>query len=243
MQFYPNQNKITVSTYSPYTNHWENDTNSKFTVPLDMNSNSKTMFTIIVLPDTQYYTRDNPAIFYSQTQWISNNKASLNIIHVIHLGDIVENYENKAQWTYARSAMHTLTENNIPYSTLAGNHDGDFTNGNFVNYNKYFPPTNTNHYNIGNENNYVLLTTSKVQLLLINLQYTPTSDQLNWANQIIVDNPTYIPILSTHSYIADNSGTRNDEGNTIYEQLVKPNQIPLVLCGHNGREAMRFDDT
>ena len=46
-------------------------------------------FTIIALPDTQYYSQSYPAIFASQTQWIINNKADHNIVFATHPGDLV----------------------------------------------------------------------------------------------------------------------------------------------------------
>ena len=56
-------------------------------------------FTIIGLPDTQYYTDirhgGTPAHFTAQTQWIADNKDSLNIVFVAHLGDVVQKGNTK----------------------------------------------------------------------------------------------------------------------------------------------------
>ena len=38
-------------------------------------------FTIIHLPDTQFYSRDSSTIFSAQTQWILNNKNLMNIAY------------------------------------------------------------------------------------------------------------------------------------------------------------------
>src|SRR5579864_7563868 len=46
-------------------------------------------FTVVVLPDTQYYSQSYPQIFDSQTQWIASNAAAQNIKLVIGEGDIV----------------------------------------------------------------------------------------------------------------------------------------------------------
>ena len=241
MTFYPNNNLIKVYTYSPYTHQYETDEKSRFTVPFKMNSTSTKSFSIIVLPDTQYYASTYKEIFESQIQWIIDNHVELNIAYVIHLGDIVENYESETQWQFVQLTMNHLTENSIPYSTLTGNHDGDIFSGNFANYNTYFPATNDQHYGDGNENNYALIKRSGVPLLLLNLQIQPTQSQLDWANEVIQAHPDRLVILSTHSYIADDSGALNGEGQNIYNQVVQPNHVPLVLCGHNGREALRFD--
>ena len=47
-------------------------------------------FTIIVLPDTQYYSESFPAVFDNQTQWIADNIEQMNIVFVTHLGDVVD---------------------------------------------------------------------------------------------------------------------------------------------------------
>ncbi len=231
MTFYPSINTVQVQTYSPYTGRYETDDDSLFTIPLEMGNKETAAFTVIVLPDTQYYTVYHPDIFLNQTRWIVANKQALNIIHVIHLGDLVEHYESASEWQTAKQSMDILTDNGISYSTVAGNHDGDVFSGNFANYNTFF----------GNENSYTQLTSSGVKLLLVNLRCYPTQRDIDWANQVIADNPNRIVILSTHSYIADNTGALNGEGNNIYNQIVSPNNIPLVLCGHNRREALRYD--
>ena len=45
---------------------------------------------IILLPDTQCYTRYAPEILEAQTDWIRSGWERLNIVHVAHLGDITD---------------------------------------------------------------------------------------------------------------------------------------------------------
>ena len=91
-------------------------------------------FTIIGLPDTQYYTDirhgGTPAHFTAQTQWIADNKDSLNIVFVAHLGDVVQKGNTKEiPWMYADYSMSiieesliTNLEDGIPYGIAVGNH-------------------------------------------------------------------------------------------------------------------------
>ena len=44
-------------------------------------------FNIIILPDTQKYTKKFPWFFTSQTKWIAENRERLNILFVFHEGD------------------------------------------------------------------------------------------------------------------------------------------------------------
>src|SRR5205807_6190284 len=54
-------------------------------------------FSIIVLPDTQYYSESYPAILNSQMQWIVKNAAALNVQMVLAVGDIVINGSSETE--------------------------------------------------------------------------------------------------------------------------------------------------
>jgi hypothetical protein len=47
-------------------------------------------FTIIVLPDTQWYSCGNSQVLVDQLKWIVQNRNDLNIVYVAHVGDVVE---------------------------------------------------------------------------------------------------------------------------------------------------------
>ena len=97
-------------------------------------------FTIVALPDTQFYSESYPAIFTAQTQWIVDNKDALNIVYVAHEGDIVNVATSTAQWDNADAAMDLLENpattglaDGIAYGMAPGNHDEPLTN-----FNSYF---------------------------------------------------------------------------------------------------------
>ncbi|HEY0433541.1 MAG TPA: LamG-like jellyroll fold domain-containing protein, partial [Chitinophagaceae bacterium] len=120
-------------------------------------------FTIIGLPDTQFYTEEpqgansagggNNGIFKAQTQWIANHRLDSSIVFVVQLGDCVQNGDNppvadkQIEWKRADTAMKNIESPNvplmdgIPYSVCVGNHDqtvkGD-PNGTTTYYNQYF---------------------------------------------------------------------------------------------------------
>lgn len=66
-------------------------------------------FTLVLLPDTQQLSRVYPEYFNSQTKWIADHQAELNIRYVLHLGDITDN-NNELQWGRAKEALGTLDE-------------------------------------------------------------------------------------------------------------------------------------
>ncbi len=219
LTFNPDSDTLQVSTFSPYLNSYKNGKDSSFSVNFSLNGT--TPFTIIALPDTQYYSAYYPEIFLNQTRWIVANKENLNIIFVTHLGDVVDSPLDYTQWQNSRAAMNLLDAASISYSVLPGNHDLD---GNGNQYYRQF---------YGNENTYYTLTYEGNNLLFLSLQFEPSDSILAWANQVVADHPSFIVILSTHSYLTTSG--RNQVGEHIWQTLVKPHstQIRIVLCGHN----------
>ncbi|MDH3718120.1 MAG: metallophosphoesterase, partial [Planctomycetota bacterium] len=80
-------------------------------------------WTIAVLPDTQYYVRnDNDAPLFTEiTQWLVDYREKMNIQLVLHLGDIVDR-NNPKQWTNAKKSLKVL-DGKLPYVLTVGNHD------------------------------------------------------------------------------------------------------------------------
>ena len=102
-------------------------------------------FTVVVLPDTQFYSQLHPDTYVSQTQWIKDRATADHIKFAIHLGDIVQNYNNsEAEWKVADRA-HRILDGAVPYSIVPGNHDMEYVNKKLSRdtrlYNKYFPPS------------------------------------------------------------------------------------------------------
>ncbi len=232
----------------------EADSNSIITVDETWTISSYNLenFTIIVLPDTQYYSEEYPWIFDNQTQWILENKESMNIVFVTHLGDIVDQWWITEEYENANNSLSKL-DGNVPYGVLPGNHDGAESGGDFYNYNKYFGYERYKNeiwyggafQNI-NTNNYQLFSAGGDDYLFFHLQNNPSDAVLAWAGNIIDYYPTRRVIVSTHYYIdwsRYDSAPRANVGNRIWEKLVKPyaDQIFLVLCGHIEMEKVRTD--
>jgi len=158
-------------------------------------------FTIVLLPDTQYYTEEpqgnhggNIAMLNAQTTWIANNRASKNIVYVGHLGDCVQNGDNppgsnkEIEWQRAQPAMATIESpaltglpQGIPFGVCVGNHDqtpnGSAT-GTTNYYNQYFGSNHFNgrtyyggHYASNNDNHYQLFSAGGIDFLVLSLEY------------------------------------------------------------------------
>ncbi|HEY4052098.1 MAG TPA: carboxypeptidase regulatory-like domain-containing protein, partial [Terriglobales bacterium] len=174
-------------------------------------------FTLIALPDTQYYSESYPNILTSQMRWIVNSAPGLNIKAVLGLGDIVNNSNNPAEWTNADSAYKLLDAAQIPYFATIGNHDydNDYPPGRTsatVQYNNYFGPGryrssywSTPYWQSSfpansNENFYGVLNINGQPYLIMALEFYPRDSVLTWAAQVIQSNADKQVIITTHAY-------------------------------------------
>ncbi len=185
-------------------------------------------WTLVVLPDTQYYSRSHPWLYERQTQWIADHKDELNIKFVIHEGDVT-NDNTHAQWRAASDAHAILDAAGVPYSLLTGNHDlGPSGNGSnrstLMNERAYFHPdrfrsmpTYGGQWLVGHsENNYHTFSAGGRKWLALSLEFGPRDAVLAWANQVVADHPGHTVLMSTHAY-THIDGTRQDYAN-------RPNQ-------------------
>jgi hypothetical protein len=189
-------------------------------------------FTIIALPDTQYYSAKYPHIFYQQTAWVRDNSKKLNCKFVIHEGDIVDVASDRSMWQVADKAM-TVLDDNVPYCFAVGNKDLPSDN-----FNKYFPvsrcenkPWYGGHFGKTNDNSYQFFKAAGMDFMIICLCYDPNEAVLEWANKIVDEHPGHRVIVATHSYLVVNMFT--SQGVKIWSSFVKKHKnIFLVLCGH-----------
>jgi len=72
-------------------------------------------FSIVLLPDTQFYSELHPLIFEQQTKWIVDNRAKWNIQAVLGEGDIVRDCHVPKTRVTVRTAAATSTS---PASTI-----------------------------------------------------------------------------------------------------------------------------
>ena len=188
-------------------------------------------FTLVALPDTQYYTDEirgaKVGMFTAQTQWVADNKVAENIKAVIGLGDIVDNGYASAEWQRADSAYRIVDRAAVPYAPVLGNHDYDDGDGldekgnraAVKNYNTYFGPSRFAGYSWygggypagSDENFYITFTSGTRTYLVIALEYYPRTNALQWAQKVVSDNPDKEVIITTHAYLNDD-GTRLVKG-------------------------------
>ena len=182
------------------------------------------VFTVVLLPDTQFYSSTYPQIFTAETQWIADNQAALNIRMVIGEGDIVDNADLPAQWVNADAAVKILDNAQVPYTLAIGNHDYDGKlpeNRSAVSFNQSFGPARYAAYpwyggnlNNSNENFYTLFTANDQQYMVLALEFYPRDAVLSWASSVIDSHPDAKVFVVTHSFVFTD-GTRQDRCDTM----------------------------
>jgi hypothetical protein len=209
-------------------------------------------FTIVLIPDTQYYTVVRTDLMIKQMQWIADNAKRLNVAFAIHLGDMT-NDNVEPQWKQVDLAMRALDDAGVPWSPMPGNHDG-IKKGVIASrlYNVYFPasrfsgrPWYGGHFGEGNDSTYWLFSAAGMDFLVISLAFGTPVEQLEWANQIAAQHPERRIIFATHAMLAADGSwlERGDEyavehprwtdGRQIWEQMVSRHaNLFLAVCGH-----------
>lgn len=228
---------------------------------------SSSDFSIIVLPDTQYESKNNPQMFYSQTDWIVKNKVKYNIKMVLGEGDIVDDGASNTQQSNADAAIRLLDNAKIPYMLAIGNHDYNGANAGAKvrdadGFNHWWGPARYSGYSYykgsyptgSNENFYGVLTINSTPYLFLALEYVPRSSALDWAASVLNANPDKEVMVVTHSSIYNdatrvdrcdtNDLNRDNDGDETWAKFTSQfPHIHLVFSGHitTGWVARRAD--
>ncbi len=185
-------------------------------------------FSIFWITDTQFLSESNPALFRMTTDWIVNNWSAYNGKMVIHTGDLVQTGNQQVEWQNAHEAMSLLSDNGIPYTWCAGNHDdlvGDDTTSGWMGnlWTSAFNPLvaksrvnaleNTSwvgDYHSG-MNTAVTFSANDVNFLIINVEWNGGPDVLGWVGSLLNDSTyaDYRVIVAPHAYV-DAFGSTSD---------------------------------
>lgn len=224
-------------------------------------------FTLVVLPDTQYYTRDanppshpnpdDPSHFEAQTQWAMDHRDDHHVVGLFGLGDIINNSDQNNQWKRASAAYKILEETSpewpygLPYAVAFGNHDlfpKDEPEATEV-ANTYFGPDRYagrpyygGNFDGDNDENFVTFRSGDLELVLVSFQYNenPTDELLAWSRSIFESHPRALGMVATH-YIVTGGGNFSSQGQAIYDTLKDVDNVQLMASGHVAQDARKSD--
>ncbi|HOW18117.1 MAG TPA: metallophosphoesterase [Phycisphaerae bacterium] len=208
--------------------------------------------TIVMLPDTQHYSRKWPESFLAQTEGVRRNRDRENIVFVTHVGDVV-NDRNKDmnEWDAADRAMSRL-DGVVPWGTALGNHDfalskdGTRDASGFL---QHFGPQRFKGLpwyggaSANGLNSYQLFSGAGMDFIILHLEMEAPDSSIAWAAEVLRQHPHRAAIVTTHSYLKGHDGVGRsiekgkgeglNSGEEIWCKLIRNHpQIFMVLCGH-----------
>jgi len=212
----------------------------------------RSFLTIVMLPDTQHYSRKWPESFLAQTEWVRRNRDRENIVFVTHVGDVV-NDRNKDmnEWDVADKALSRL-DGVVPWGVALGNHDfaaskeGARDARGFL---QHFGPQRFKGlpwYGGASPNglsSYQLFSGAGTDFVILHLEMEAPDASLAWADDVLRRYPRRAAIVTTHSYLKGRDGVGRsvekgkgeglNSGEEIWCKLIRNHpQIFMVLCGH-----------
>lgn len=215
--------------------------------PLKKGSES---FTVVLLPDTQYYSEQFPETYMAQTQWIASRAKEDNIRFVIHLGDITDTPGAENEWQVADRA-HKVLDGVVPYSVTLGNHDydrGSKEKRPATLFDKYFPPSRFKkyrwyggHMGQSNANNYCFFEGGGKKFMVVSLEFAPSDAIIAWASGVINAHKDRQVIVATHYYLRPEGrpsegspkGFDGHVGDELWNRLIRKHEnIFMVVSGH-----------
>jgi hypothetical protein len=193
-------------------------------------------FMLVLIPDPQNESQNNPAMFNSMTNWIVSNKTSKNIVYVTATGDMVNTSSSATQYGNADAAIDILDAGGVWYTMATGNHDiamGSTLYANYFGISRYTGYQYSNGFWFGgsydNYNTYSLFSADGMDFILINLQYNPPTAVLNWADALLSTYSSRRAIVEQHDILNIDNSWNNQAS---YNALRDHNNLFLMLCGH-----------
>jgi 3',5'-cyclic AMP phosphodiesterase CpdA len=210
--------------------------------------------TLVILPDTQYYSQKYPHFFEAQTRWIAENATNRNIAYVLHVGDVTEN-NRVTEWAVARRCFGML-DGKVPYLLVPGNHD--YSGGRTNMMSEFFPVSELQKWpTFGGvldadrlDNNYHLFRIGDQDWIALGLEFGPGRRAIAWADEVLAKHRSRMAIIVTHAYMFYNNerfdyrkdkqrasphgvGGDGADGQELWDGLVrKHSNVMIVVCGH-----------
>lgn len=221
-------------------------------------------FSFVVIPDTQFATRDYPQVYMRMMQWVAENAQTNRTALVLGVGDITESNAVK-EWEQARRG-YDLLRGVTPYVIAVGDHDmvqGSVKRGVSL-VNQYFQatefPSLAGLYQPGDlANAYYQFEIAGQKYMVITMEFAPPDEVLDWANQIVGQHPDEKVIVLTHAYLnglaqpiaagvlknlysmAKDTTTTMNEGVDIWAKFVQRHaNIVMAIAGHTGSNELPY---
>ena len=205
-------------------------------------------YSMVVLPDTQFMVNIFTDDYYKMMQWVADNRDTLNIQAVMHMGDMVHETTDE-DWSAFKAGMTLLDEAGIPWMPMMGNHDDSEAMHKYFDYQTYgsgrswfggsFHADKLDH-------TYWFVTVGSREYMILALGWAPNWDVLDWAKGVVETHPDKNVIINCHAYMSSSGkllpgGQKNSvgayhpgypEGTDIWEAFRGYENVVLAMGGH-----------
>ena len=207
-------------------------------------------FTVAWESDTQYYNQ-NPDFYPHQRaihDFLVAQRSNLDLQFLMHTGDIVNDWDQPAQWQRADAAYRDLDEARIPYSVLAGNHDVGHHRNDYGAYGRWFGEQRFagNPWFGGslqdNRGSYSLVSADGIDLMVVSMGRGAGDQQIRWMHPVIGEHPERKVIINLHEFMLTTGGL-GPIPQRIMDEVVAPNvNVIAVGSGHYHDAYTRTDE-
>ena len=209
-------------------------------------------YTFAYIPDTQNTIKFTPEVSDAATAWMIENQKELGLKGVMHVGDLVENWDSTEQWQSAEQAFLPLAEAGIPTTFVPGNHD--FSGSDLTNYHTYFGEDSAYAAAMAENGNeivfepsydgtrqaasYTFIEGGSYTYLLVQLMYEPNDAELKWLDAVLSAYSSYPAMITSHNIFSCSAAepdecTLNEQGDRIWDVARKHDNVFLLTGGHN----------
>lgn len=207
-------------------------------------------YSMVVLPDTQFMVGTFTNAYYDMMQWIADNRDTLNIRAVMHMGDMV-NKNTAAEWAIFQAGTDILDAAGIPWMPMMGNHDGSDAFNKYFDYQTYGPDREWfggSFHEDKLNHTYWFVTVGNREYMILSLGWAPKWEVLDWAKGIVEAYPEKNVIINTHALVntdgtlltpgryhsitADMPGY--PDGDDLWEAFSGYDNVVLAMSGHVG---------
>lgn len=211
-------------------------------------------YNFVLLPDTQNTVKFKKDVMDTAVKELIDTADELNVKGVIHLGDVVENNNDGAQYDTAREIFYQIPDAGIRFLVQPGNHDGwasgtaNYWNS-FGENSKLFAGRTSWYLTNHGYSSYMLVDAGTYTYLVISLACTGSDPGQNnntswnpeheqWFREVLETYPNCPTIVTTHD-LQNCSDTEpsairlSENGEKLWNIVKEYNQVFMLVGGHS----------
>lgn len=210
-------------------------------------------YNFVFMPDTQNTVKFKTDVMNIGIDELIKDSDKLNVKGVMHLGDVVENYDDKKQFEDAYNIFSKLPKAGINTLMMPGNHDyyyhnedlnksiGDYYYKDTFGSDSEFASLNKNViYSPSGRSSYMKVKAGSYEYLILSLSWfdlSIDSTDYDWAENVLKENRQSPTIVTSHNIVdcsptEPNSVVISEVGKDIWSLIKKYDQVFMTVSGH-----------